>query len=100
MEGGTTSCQRIWSRWKKEYLVTLQQRQKWTSVTPNLEIDGVVMVADLYVNRNRWPLGRIVEVYPSEDGLVRKVSVKLSGSEKPLSRPVGKLILILKNPKS
>ena len=22
--------------------------------------------------RNKWPLGRVVQVYPSEDGLVKK----------------------------
>ena len=78
-------------------MLNLQQRQKWTSVHPNLGVDDVVLVADLDCPRNQWPMGRIVEVYPSDDGLVRKVSVKVAGSKEAISRPVAKLVLLLRN---
>ena len=29
----------FWSRWKREYLLTLHQRQKWNEFRPNLNID-------------------------------------------------------------
>ena len=87
----------FWTRWRKEYLLNLQQRQKWTAVRPNLRVDDIVLVADLDCPRNQWPLGRIVEIYPSNDGLVRKVSVKVASSQEPLSRPVAKLVLLLKS---
>ena len=61
---------------------------------PNLGVDDVVLVADLDCPRSQWPLGRIVEVYPSDDGLVRKVSVKVASNITPLSRPVTKLVLL------
>ena len=58
----------FWSRLKKEYLVTLQPRQKWASAMPNLENNDIVMEYDLDVNRNRWPLG---------NGLLKSIKVKM-----------------------
>ena len=87
----------FWTRWRKEFLMGLQQRQKWTSVRPNLEVDDIVMVVDLDCTRNRWPMGRIVEVHPGDDGLVRKVNVKVSTSDVPLSRSVAKIVLLMKH---
>ena len=89
----------FWSRWRKEYLLNLQQRQKWNSVHPNLCVGDVVLLVDDDVKRNRWPMGRIVEVFPSEDGLVRSVSVRTAGTgSSTLSRPVTKVVLLLKCP--
>ena len=48
--------------------------------------------------RNDWKLGRIVKVYPSSDGLVRKVRVlHRSGADSigEFDRPVHKLVLLL-----
>ena len=56
--------------------------------------------------RNQWPLARVVEVYPSEDGRIRKVKVvKVDGEldnlgrrRKPptfLIRPIHKLVLLV-----
>ena len=39
-----------------------------------------------------WPLGRIIEVYPDKDGMVRSVKVKTRNSE--LIRPCGQLYLL------
>ncbi len=88
----------FWTRWRKEYLMGLQERQKWNTARPNLEVGDVVLLVDEDVKRNKWPMGRIREVFPSEDGLVRTVSVKVSGSDMLLSRPVAKVVLLLKCP--
>ena len=42
--------------------------------------------------RSHWPLGRIVEVYPGKDGIVRSVKVKTPNNE--LIRPSGQLYLL------
>ena len=55
----------------------------------------IVLVVDLDCARNLWPMGRIVDVHPSDDGLVRKVSVKVTSSNVPLSRSVAKLVLLM-----
>ena len=88
----------FWERWRKEYLLSLQERKKWDSVKSNLDIGDVVLLVDEDVKRCKWPMARIVDVFPGDDGLVRKVSVKTSGSNVPLSRPVTKVVLLLKCP--
>ena len=78
-------------------MLTLQQRQKWNNIHPNLEVGDVVLVIESDCPRNQWSMGRIVEATPSDDGMVRKVSIKVPGSDVPLSRPVAKTVLLLKS---
>ena len=83
----------FWRRWSREYLVRLQERQKWHKETRNIKVGDVVLVADSNLVRNRWPMGRVIEASPSEDGLVRSVTVRTGSSE--LRRPITKLCLLL-----
>ena len=52
-----------------------------------------MLVAVECSHRNSWPLGKVVEVFPDEKGLVRRVKVKVKSSV--LERPVDKLCLIV-----
>ncbi|KAK3737868.1 hypothetical protein QZH41_019749, partial [Actinostola sp. cb2023] len=70
----------FWSRWRKEYLVSLQQRQKWIYSRRNLRVDDIVIIKDDNAARNCWQLARVSATYPSLDGLVRKVQVALADS--------------------
>ncbi|KAK3743468.1 hypothetical protein QZH41_003291 [Actinostola sp. cb2023] len=70
----------FWSRWRKEYLVSLQQRQKWTYSRRNLRVDDIVIIKDDNAVRNCWQLARVSATYPSLDGRVRKVQVALADS--------------------
>ena len=79
----------FWSRWKKEFLASLQARQKWTNPARNMEIGDLVLIKDSKTTRNQWPLGRIIAVFPGEDGLVRTVQVKTSASKDPADSIVG-----------
>lgn len=36
----------FWQRWTKEYLLLLQERQKWTSLKRNLKVGDIVLVVD------------------------------------------------------
>ena len=83
----------FWSRWTKEYLPLLQQRQRWVKPQKNLAVDDVVLVLDPKLPRGMWPLGRVLEVYSNrKDGLVPSVKVKTNQSE--LVRPITKLVLL------
>ena len=83
----------FWTRWRREVLPTLQERRRWQEKESNLQEGDVVVVIDDAVPRGRWPVGRVVRTYPSEDGLVRKVCVQIRRSE--YDRPVHRLILLL-----
>ena len=95
----------FWCKWKREFLQSLQSRQKWISVKRNLQVDDVVIVKDDSLPRNRWKLARVSETYPDNDGLVRKVRIvvatdALDDLGRPtkaavyLERPVQKLVLL------
>lgn len=80
----------FWHRWVREYLPTLQERQKWTQVKRNFRVDDLVLVVDENLPRGQWPLGRILETYPDEKGQVRSVRVRIGDGMK--KRPIHKLV--------
>ena len=57
----------FWTRWRKEY-------------------------EDQNLPRNQWPLARVAEVFPSDDGLVRRVRLYIPTSKSELERLIHKLV--------
>ena len=70
----------FWLRWRREYISLLQGRSKWSSRQRNLQQGDVVLVVDKQMPRDQWPLGAVMEVIKGEDGLVRRVLVRLAES--------------------
>lgn len=88
---------RFWSRWKTEYLQTLQNRRKWSKSHPNIEKGDIVLLKDCKAARNDWPMALVTNTFPSNDGRVRKVELKVTkhGANKIFLRPVSEVILLL-----
>ena len=95
----------FWARWKKEYLLGLQQRNKWTDSHKDLQIGDIVIIKDQDFPRNRWELGRVIKTNESQDGCVRSVQLLLGDSSlddsgkrikarRTLERPIHKLVLL------
>ncbi|KAL7866372.1 hypothetical protein AOLI_G00141860 [Acnodon oligacanthus] len=84
-------------KWRKQHLSTLQSRKKWQFNRPDLLPGSVVLLKDSQSKRNDWPLGIVMDVYPSKDGKVRKVQVKISKQygQKLLLRPFNEGILFV-----
>lgn len=57
----------------------------------------MVLLKDSQNKRNDWPLGLITDTYPSKDGKVRKVQVRVSGKDGPklYLRPVSEMVLLI-----
>ena len=96
----------FWMRWRKDYLQSLQPRQKWIAKRRNLQADDIVVVMDDNLPRNCWRIAHVEETYPDADDLVRKVRIKMAnrnldengrpaGPPTSLCRQVQKLILLL-----
>ena len=51
----------FWSRWKKEYLVSLQERVKWQQPKRNLTEGDIVILREENVRRNVWPSGIVIK---------------------------------------
>ncbi|XP_043277805.1 uncharacterized protein [Venturia canescens] len=79
-------CQHYWKRWSKEYL---QKRQKWNTQGSNLKISTLVLIDEDNVPPLHWVHGRVVEVHPEADGLVRVATVRTSGGlyKRPVKKP-------------
>ncbi|GFW27869.1 integrase catalytic domain-containing protein [Trichonephila clavipes] len=69
---------KFWNRWSTEYLTHLQTRAKWSLQNPNLMENQLVLLKDPNTKPLHWPMGRILEVFPGSDGLVRVVNLKTS----------------------
>lgn len=78
----------FWKRWKNEYLQTLQLRSKWSTGQKNLTVDTLVLIREP-TPPLCWKLGRITEVHPGQDGVVRVATVKTTTGL--LKRPTIKL---------
>ncbi|XP_055714272.1 uncharacterized protein LOC129808521 [Phlebotomus papatasi] len=62
--------------WKRDYLTALQKRNKWFAESPNLKIGDIVTIYEDNAPPLSWPLGRIIETHPGQDGRVRVVTVQ------------------------
>ena len=82
----------FWKRWSRDVFPSLVPRKKWRADRRNVQVNDMVMYAEDNAVRGKWTLGRIIEVYPGEDGRTRNVKVKTATGE--YSRPVTKIALI------
>lgn len=79
-------------RWIWEYLLLLQERQRWTKDKRNFVTGDVVIVADFTAPRGSWLLGKVLQTFPDSKGLVRSVKVQTKCNI--LERPVTKICLL------
>ncbi|XP_076383571.1 uncharacterized protein LOC143260874 [Megalopta genalis] len=69
--------QHFWTRWHKEYLNELSIRSKWKSgASDAIKVDMLVLLRDETLPAMRWPLGRVMEIHPGHDGVVRVATIK------------------------
>lgn len=81
--------QNIFSRYQREYLTSLQLRNKWFNHSENVKIGDLVLIVDENSIPLHWKRGRIIEVFPGKDNVIRSVKLKTQSGE--LIRPVVKL---------
>lgn len=82
----------FWKRWLKEYLPSLQERQKWNRVGRNFIPGDIVMLMDNMAPRSSWITARVLDTIPDKNGLVRTVRIKTKTSV--LDRPITKVCLL------
>ena len=98
----------FWQQWKKEFVLLLQKRPKWQKAQRNVKIGNVVLLREDDLPRNRWKLGRVVEVISSIDDHVRRVKLIIGDSYLSkdgkrykdlhiLERPIHKLVIIFEH---
>lgn len=96
----------FWTRWRKEYLLNLQQRSKWNEDRRDAQVNDIVLLQDDCTPRNQWRLVKVVEVFRGADNRVRKLKLLLgdttlsragTSTTKPvyLERSIHKTVLLL-----
>ncbi|GFV18882.1 integrase catalytic domain-containing protein [Trichonephila clavipes] len=78
----------FWKKWSSEFISSLQPRKKWQDAQPNLKEDDIVLIKE-EGPPGTWPIARVLQVHPGNDGLVRVATVKTQDSV--FKRPVHKL---------
>ncbi|GFV75438.1 integrase catalytic domain-containing protein [Trichonephila clavipes] len=78
----------FWKKWSSEFISSLQPRKQWQDAQPNLKEDDIVLIKE-EGPPDTWPMARVLQVHPGNDGLVRVATVKTQNSV--LKRPVHKL---------
>ena len=69
----------FWSRWRKEFLATLQDRQKWKTPLKNFRVRDIVILKE-DTQRNDWRLAKVIKAYKDDKGYVRTVQLYLGCS--------------------
>lgn len=96
----------FWSRWKKEFVLSLQQRQKWIRPRRNLQVNDIVLIKNEDAPRNQWPIARLGDSTLDEDGHVRKIKLLIGDPTLDnkgrktkiatvLERPIHKVVLLV-----
>ena len=65
----------FWQRWSSKYLLMLNKFNKWHHPSRNIPVEDIILKEDSLVPM-KWPLAKIIEVYPEKDGLVRVTTMK------------------------
>ena len=86
----------FWSRWRREYLLTLQPRRKWQNMTRNVQKGDLVLLRCKDAPRNDWPLARVTRGQADSDGMVQGVDLVTvrGGSKTHFKRPITETILL------
>ncbi|GFT06015.1 integrase catalytic domain-containing protein [Trichonephila clavipes] len=78
----------FWKKWSSKFISSLQPRKQWQDTQPNLKEDDIVLIKE-EGPPGTWPMARVLQVHPGNDGLVRVATVKTQNSV--LKQPVHKL---------
>ena len=66
----------FWKRWSTEYISTLRRYTKWHHTTWIFQIGDIVLLQENNLIATKWPLGKVVKIFPGSDNLTRIVNVK------------------------
>nr|XP_043067308.1 uncharacterized protein LOC122321443 [Drosophila bipectinata] len=75
-QGVQALYQGFWKRWHQEYLTTLQQRPKWETPQPSVELGTVVLIKDSNTTPASWPLAKVIATYPGADALQQQFRLR------------------------
>jgi len=84
----------FWKKFVKDYLISLQPRQKWHNIiNPVPKPNDVVLMRDDNLAKNEWRLARVEEVRMDSNGIPRYVVVSRPG-KRPVLRHLNRIAIL------
>lgn len=71
-----TMLRHFWEAWSRDWLAHLQQRPKWNKESDNIKLNELELVKDDRYPPSQWLLGRVIDLHPGQDSLVRVVTLR------------------------
>lgn len=68
--------QHFWNRFSVEYVGLLQQKVKWQTSNKELKLGSLVLIKERALPPLLWSLGRVLQLYPGNDGVSRVAEIK------------------------
>ena len=92
---------KVWNRWRKEFLQILQPQQEWKNKVQNFEIWGVVLIKD-DCHCNQWPLARVINTNNTDaNKVIPTVLLRLAdgkgSSSHILQQNITKIVLLVES---
>ena len=66
----------FWKTFLEDYISELKVARKWKTIKPNVEIGDLVIEVDPNAPQGTWKIAVVRQIFPSTDGLVRKVEIE------------------------
>ncbi|XP_062534977.1 uncharacterized protein LOC134204168 [Armigeres subalbatus] len=82
----------FWTRWSSEYLNELQPRGKWYKEKLKINPGMLVVLREENIAPQQWKMGRITQIHPGSDNIVRVVTVRTANGE--VKRAVSKIAVL------
>ncbi|XP_065087718.1 uncharacterized protein LOC135709340 [Ochlerotatus camptorhynchus] len=71
--------EQFWRQWSRDYLLNLQLRGKNRQRQPNIRPGMIVVLEQKDIPPQCWKMGKVVQIYPGSDNLVRAVDINVEG---------------------
>ena len=86
-----------WFRWCKEFLGSLQERQKWNEIPRNFQVGDIVLLRKEQQPLNSWPMVCIVGTKPDNNSVAWCVQLRIGNRnmKKMFWSPISKLTFLI-----
>lgn len=84
--------QQFWRHWSQAYLQRQLATTKWWHQNNQIQVGSLVLLTDERLPPCKWPLARVTQLHPGDDGLTRVVTIKTATTT--LIRPIVKLAIL------
>ena len=71
MAKNSRNCEAFLAQMDERMVTQSQFEKKWLKTQRNLQVRDIVLLISPDAPHGQWPLARVIEVYPAEDGRVR-----------------------------